>query len=170
MNGVKTHENQLSNYHSMQTVTYSSRYNVDFQPYLKSVTIPNLDHFRTHECAAEISHLVGNEVKHILDWLRLVKGVRRILKLRVLDSRHRPHSEQTIEEAIKGLDVEELDWKRLDLSTKTVEEAAKRAHTLYLYCSGSWTPIYHWISPGGLESLKAVKRLHITIIKVSVTR
>lgn len=133
--------------------TSPSRYNVEFQPYLKSVTIPNLDRFREHKCAAEISALFGSEVKHILQWLRRVKGVRKIFKLRVLDSRHRPHNEETLEEAIRGLDIEELDWKRLDLSTRTVRDAATTSRTVHLYASGSWTPIYHWVGQSGLELL-----------------
>lgn len=133
---------------------YPSHYSIEFQPYLKLVTIPDLDHFRDHECAGQTTDLIGSEVKWILDWLREVKGVSRVLKLRVLDSRHRPHSEQTIEKAIQFLDIEELDWKRLDLSTKVIEVAAQKVHTLHLYASGSWTPVYHWTSPGGLDSLK----------------
>jgi hypothetical protein len=74
-----------------------------------------------------------------LQRLRLVKGVRRILRLRVLDSRNRPHSEEMIEGAIQALEREKLDWRRLDLSTRTVKDAAKSVHTLHLYASGSWT-------------------------------
>lgn len=132
----------------------ASRYNIDFQPYLKSVTIPNLDQFRAHACAAEISHLFGSEVKHILQWLHYVKGVKKVLKLRVQDSRHCPHSEETIEEAIKNLDVEELDWKRLGLSIRTVQDATSKAHTLHLYSDGSWTPVYHWMGKEGIDLLK----------------
>ncbi len=169
---------------------YHSRYNVEFQPYLKSVSIPDLDQFRSHESAQRISHVFGNEVKHILHWLRFVKGVRKILKLRVLDSRQRPHSEEAVEEATKDLHIEELDWTRLDLSTRAIQDTAGEAHTLHLYASGSWMPICQWTGTQGLEALtvrplvlasvsdcvarakmaviQAVKDLYITIIRVSI--
>ncbi|KAK4151163.1 hypothetical protein C8A00DRAFT_17410 [Chaetomidium leptoderma] len=145
-----------------------SFYNVEFHPYLKSVTIPDLDQFRNHECAAEVSHLFGNEVKHILQWLRLVKGVKEITKVRVLDSRHQPHSQEAIEQAISGLEIGELDWKRLDLSTRVVRNAAG-VHTLHLYGSGSWTPIDHWVGKSGLELLAATVRRADLVLQDSVS-
>ena len=132
---------------------YLSLYDIDFQPYLKSVSIPDLDQFRRHENGRRIEHVFGKEVKYILDWLRFVKGVRKILKLRVLDSRQWPHSEEVIEEAIKNFHIEELDWKRLDLSARTIMIAANEAHTLHLHASGSWAPICQWTGSKGLDIL-----------------
>lgn len=140
--------------------TYPSKYNVDFHPYLKVVSIPNLDKVRSQPCAAQISNLRGIEVLCILDWLRLVKGVRKILTLRVLDSRYQPHSEQTIERAICRLGVEELDWKRQDVSARMVRKAAKSAHTLHLYASGAWTPLYHWIGEQGVTVTVSFSSMH----------
>ncbi|KAK3366690.1 hypothetical protein B0T24DRAFT_708945, partial [Lasiosphaeria ovina] len=127
--------------------------------YLQSVTIPDLDEVGRHECAKEIRHLRGQEVKYILQWLRHAKGVSKILTLQVLDSRSRPHSEGAIEEAMDGIHIEELDWKKMDMSIKTLRRVARSAHTLHFYASGSWTPIYHWTGAHGFESLPVSKMM-----------
>ncbi|KUJ11640.1 uncharacterized protein LY89DRAFT_228881 [Mollisia scopiformis] len=131
----------------------SSKYNADFQPYLKYVSFPDLDEIRRHRSAEKIRHLEGKEVKYVLQWLRLVKGVKRILKLGVLDSHIQPHREEIIEEALEGLQVEELDWKRVDLSIRSVEFAAKNVRILHLYSSGGWAPLCHWMSCEGINNL-----------------
>jgi hypothetical protein len=140
-------------YEGLTVANFTSKYKVDFQPYLKYVSFPNLNTIRKQSCAYAIQHLFREEVKWVLQWLRIVKGVTRILTLRVLDSRHEPHSEETIEDAVEGLKVEELDWKRMDLSIHTVLKAAKDVRVLHLYSSGSWTPLSHWMGPDGLKML-----------------
>lgn len=62
--------------------------------------------------------LAGKEVNIVLDWLRMIKGVQKIIELRVPDSRYEPHSEETIEDAAIKFKVEELNWKRIDLATR----------------------------------------------------
>jgi hypothetical protein len=147
---------------SKSKIKIQSRYNADFQPCLQYVAIPDLDKFRTQRGADRISELHGLEVKSVLQWLRLVKGVRKILKLHVLDSYHRPHAEEVIEDALDGLVVEELDWKRVDLSIRTVRKVAGNVENfkLHLYSSGSWTPLCHWMSKDGINSLNVRHELY----------
>lgn len=144
---------QKDPYEGLTVANYTSKYKVNFQPYLKYVSFPNLETIRKQNYAYTIQDLFGQEVKYVLQWLRIVKGVTRILDLRVLDSRHEPHSEETIEDAVEGLEVEELNWKRMDLSVHTVLRTAKDVRILHLYSSGSWTPLSHWMGPDGLNAL-----------------
>lgn len=134
-------------------MSIKSQYNVGFQPCLQYVSFPDLDVIRRQRCAEKMLDHHGQEVKYVLQWLRRVKGVRKILKLHVLDSYHHPHAEEVIEDALDGLHVEELDWKRVDLSIRTVSKAAKDVKKLHLYSSGSWTPLCHWMSADGINSL-----------------
>jgi hypothetical protein len=130
-----------------------SQYNVEFQPCLQYVSSPDLDIIRRQRWAEKVLDLHGQEVKYVLQWLRRVKGVRKILKLHILDSYYQPHAEEAIEEALDGLCVEELDWKRVDLSIRTVKMVAGDVQKLHLYSSGSWTPLCHWMSTDGINSL-----------------
>lgn len=131
-----------------------STYSIGFHPKLKYVAFPDLDEFRAQCSATELESLAGKEVKYVLGWLRLIKGVKEIIEVRVLDSRNHPHSEEIIEDAIQYLKVEELDWKRVDLSITAVRKASEHVKKLHLYSSGCWTPLCHWMGPDGLNALK----------------
>lgn len=146
-------------YEGLTAANFTSKYKASFQSFLKYVSFPNLDIIRKQSCANEIRHLFGQEVKCVLQWLRVVKGVTRILNLRVLDSQHEPHAEETIEESVKGLRIEELNWKRMDLSIDSILEAAPNVQILHLYSSGSWTPLRHWIGSQGLDTLNVSRFL-----------
>jgi len=135
-----------------------SRYNVKFQSILKYVAFPDLDQVR-QRTVDRTGELAGKEVKYVLEWLRNIKGVQKILELRVRDSWQHPHSEEVIEEAIKGFSVEVLDWKRADLSVKAIQEAAVDVEDLHLYCSGNWTALCHWMGEEGVVSLPKVSSL-----------
>ncbi|OIW33083.1 hypothetical protein CONLIGDRAFT_162383 [Coniochaeta ligniaria NRRL 30616] len=131
-----------------------SSYRSEFQPYLKFVSFPDLDVIRGHQCAEPIRDIFGQEGLVIIKWLRMVKGVRKVMKLKVLDSRHEPHKEEVIEECIRNLQVEELDWRRTDLSIETVKDASPGVQRLHLYSSGDWAPLLHWVSADGLNRLE----------------
>lgn len=73
------------------------------------------------------------------------------------DSRYEPCSEEMIENAATTFDVEELNWKRIDLSTRGLRDANSKVEILHLYSSGSWTPLCHWMGEEGLVSLTKVQ-------------
>jgi hypothetical protein len=129
-----------------------SKYRVEFQPKLKYVAFPDLDLGHSSRDIAFRS----KEVKIILDWLWEIKGVRKILQLRVLDSWLEPHSEEVIEQAISRFNVETLNWRRTDLSIKSVVEAAKGVSELHLYSSGSWMALDHWMNEKTFSELPKV--------------
>jgi hypothetical protein len=146
--------------HVPHTEENRSRYCAEFQPYLNFVSFPDLEEVRRRRCAKIMRDLFGQEVLYVIKWLRLVKGVKKIIRLKVLDSRYEPHKEEVIEEAIKDVDVEELDWRRLDLSIRTVQAAAANVKTPHLYSGGDWASICHWMSENGINRLKVVFSFH----------
>ncbi len=95
------------------------------------------------------------EVRDILYWLQK-QNVERILALQVLDSFHSPHTEETIELAVKPFDVKNLDWRRMDISVDTVLEAAANVEILSLYSSGNLATLSHWSGSDGIGRLAQV--------------
>lgn len=85
-----------------------------------------------------------------------MRHVRRILSLQVIDSFHSPHTEETIESAVKPYNVQTLDWRRLDLSVDSALEAAENVETLSLYGSGNWAVLSHWTGSDGVGRLPKV--------------
>jgi hypothetical protein len=122
-------------------------FDVEFEPTLKYVELPAFD-------GIEASR--REEAKVILDWLRKSRNVEKIFHLSVTDSLHEPHSEETIEEAVKHFDIEILDWRRIDLSIRTIRDAAPNVRRLHLYSSGNWAALDHWIGPDGVCTLPKV--------------
>ena len=95
------------------------------------------------------------EVPSILSWLRQ-KGVKRILRLIVPDCRANPLDEDKISVCLKDFEVEELDWRRLDLGIEPIASLGLTLSVLHLYSSGNWAVLSHWVSNGGLERLEEV--------------
>ena len=91
----------------------------------------------------------------ILSWLRQ-KGVKRILKLIVPDCRVNPLDEDKISICLKDFEVEQLDWRRLDLGIEPLLSLGHTLSALHLYSSGNWAVLSHWVSNGGLERLEKV--------------
>ncbi|KAF2707831.1 hypothetical protein K504DRAFT_511742 [Pleomassaria siparia CBS 279.74] len=145
---------------SMNSEALSPSFNVSFEPTLKYVELPSFD---------EINATRREEAKDILDWLRKCKKVTRIFELRAKDSLHLAHSEETIEAALQGLDVQNLDWQRPDLSINTIRYAAPNVRILHLYSSGNWASIDHWLGPNGICTLPKLEKLYLTIASDNIT-
>jgi hypothetical protein len=122
-------------------------FDVEFEPTLKYVDLPAFDGIEANK---------REEAKIILEWLRKSRIVKRIFHLSVADSLHEPHSEETIEDAIKPFDIKILDWRRIDLSIRTIRDAAPNIRRLRLYSSGNWAPLDHWIGADGVCTLQKV--------------
>jgi hypothetical protein len=124
------------------------RFEEEFESVLKYVAIP----------------LFGNgnllnrrmEAASILTWLRDCKGVSQIVEVGVEDALHNPNSEEDIENALSGLDIRDLNWRRLDLSIESIVKAAKLIERLQLYSSGNFAAIDHWLGPKGICLLNKV--------------
>jgi hypothetical protein len=138
---------------SVSPTTYVSP---EFYSTLRYVAFPDLDAMRRSSSSSGIAALAGREVEIILEWLHSTKKVNKIIELRIYDSWEKPHSEDSIERSLICFDVEILDWRRADLSVRTIRAAAPNVRVLYLYGSGGWAVLSDWTS-SRLESLHEVR-------------
>ena len=125
--------------------------NIKFESVLRYVDFPDL----SQEPLSTDQRRDRQEVPLILSWLRQ-KGVERILKLVVPDSRANALDKDNICTCLEGLAVEDLNWQRLDLGIEPIESLASTLGILHLYSSGNWAVLIHWVSEGGLEKLVKV--------------
>jgi len=93
-------------------------------------------------------------------------GVRTILKVVVDDSLAPPHTDEAIEEALKGMDVEVWDWKKTDLSTEVIYVASPRVREVHLYWSGNNAVLRGWSEEGGLKRLSELTIVHLHVQRV----
>ncbi|KAF4626456.1 hypothetical protein G7Y89_g11703 [Cudoniella acicularis] len=117
---------------------------VRFERVLKYIEIPFFDTKMTS---------TQTDILCIFDWLCICKGVRNILEVRVQDSRYTPYSEEDIEDSLSQLEIQELDWRRTDLSIYTILACAPDVERLHLYSSGNLATIDHWTGPNGVIKL-----------------
>lgn len=103
----------------------------------------------------------------VFEWLRN-KGVKRILNLSVNDLKEPSHSEETIEDAVKGIEVIRLwDWQKSDLSSETIFKAAQNVEEVYLYWNGNEAVLRSWSESEGLNKLRSLKKVTVFETQVS---
>lgn len=91
----------------------------------------------------------------VFDWLRKEK-VKKVIRVIVMDGGSVPHSDEAIVESLKGLDVEVWDWRKFDICSETIHQAAENVRIVHLYCSGSNAVLRSWSSEQGLVRLEKV--------------
>jgi hypothetical protein len=124
-----------------------------YEPVIRYAHFPALDLNVSGWDRAGDTH---NEVFDVLTWLRL-RGVQKIVKLKVLDRMYNPHDEQEIANQVDMFEVEILDWRYLDLSISVFTTPTRdRLKELHLYSSGKLAPIDHWLGENGVKSLNKV--------------
>lgn len=94
----------------------------------------------------------------VFRWLR-ENGVKKIVKVMVIDDGDPSHADSSIEEALHGFDVEKWDWKRLDLNTDVIAASTKVAEEISLYSSGNNAVLMGWASPQGLPNKENFPRV-----------
>ncbi|KAK3940099.1 hypothetical protein QBC46DRAFT_385990 [Diplogelasinospora grovesii] len=101
-----------------------------------------------------------NDLVAIFDWLRQ-KQVQKIKKVVVIDDGEPCHSDEAIEDALRGLDVEVWDWKRLDVCSEVIYNCAPNVREVSLYWSGSQATLLGWYSDQGFadEKFKNLKKI-----------
>jgi hypothetical protein len=124
----------------------------------------------TNAAASDVKRYTDVYLK-VFEWLKWIKipkdgkdgerRVQKVVKVIVDDFGHVSHSESAISEALKGLDIEELDWKRADVGSETIFEGAPMVKILNLYWGGSRGILKGWSCEDGLCKLKNVS-FHIT--------
>lgn len=132
-----------------------------FEPVLRTVRFPELGNAaRTNSNGTARD---GDEVAGVLQWIRDQK-VDQILSLRVLDRLHGPHQEDIIGKWTSDFSINELNWRRLDLSIYalckdgegTLRPNITALNTVHLYSSGNIGVIEHWFGTEGLKQLPSV--------------
>jgi hypothetical protein len=98
-------------------------------------------------------------------WLR-DKGVQRILKVIVDDLQEPAHSDEAIEEALKGFSVEILDWRKLDICPETICKASDELREVYLRWTGNNATLRAWSEPEGLKKLQQLRKVHLAVKQV----
>ncbi|RBR13229.1 hypothetical protein FVER53590_25652 [Fusarium verticillioides] len=73
-----------------------------------------------------------SDLNAVFEWLKRNK-VEKIVKVIVLDDQEPCHADSSIENALKGFDVEIWDWKRLDLSTDVIRNSTSVLKQVNLY-------------------------------------
>lgn len=99
-------------------------------------------------------------VEDFFDWLRTDKGVRRIVKLVVIDSEDFPCTDETIEKCLRGFDIRYLDWDKDDICIQTLKDHAENLRELWVSWSGRNSTLFGWLNKDhGLKCLKQVRGL-----------
>ncbi|KAL6873276.1 hypothetical protein HDV57DRAFT_504684 [Trichoderma longibrachiatum] len=99
---------------------------------------------------------------YIFDRLRK-RGVKTILKVIIDDSMTPAHSDEAIEDALKFMDVEIWDWKRIDLCSEVICRVAAKAREVNLYWSGNNAVLRGWSEEGGLKKLGELETVYLHI-------
>jgi hypothetical protein len=76
-------------------------------------------------------------------------GVREILKITVDDLGTSSHSDETIENALEGFEIETWNWKREDIPSHVIANSTSAVKELTLYCSGNRNIINGWCGNQG---------------------
>lgn len=85
--------------------------------------------------------------------------MRKIIRIVVQDDPIDFHSDELIEHSLKGFDVEEWRWKKWDMCSDTILEAAPDVRIVDLYWSGNKAILRSWAAADGLVLLKRVGRV-----------
>jgi hypothetical protein len=85
-----------------------------------------------------------------------------IMHLQVDESIDHPCPDEVIESALNGINIHMLDWRKTDMSSMVVINAAPNVRSLHLYSSGNHAVLMGWSAPEGLPSLPHVSRFRPT--------
>lgn len=132
---------------------------------LASATGPNKGRIRSGGRSSRSDGAGRVDFVGVFDRLR-GKGVTTILKVTVDDTLAPAHSDEAIEDALRGLGVEIWDWKRTDLCSDVIYNVAPKARVVHLYWSGNNSVLRGWAEEGGLKRLEELKEVYLSIQKV----
>ncbi|KAF7920648.1 hypothetical protein BELL_1448g00020 [Botrytis elliptica] len=102
------------------------------------------------------------DMMFFFQWLK-DKGVKRILKVIVDDSNTPAHSDEAIEKALQGFDVEILDWRKVDLCPETIWTASRKLREVHLQWSGNNAVLRGWSESEGLRRLEDLTKVHLHV-------
>lgn len=95
-------------------------------------------------------------------WLKK-NGVKKIVKVMVIDDKDPSHADASIEDALKDFGVEIWDWKRLDLSTEVIHKTTNEVKEISLYSTGNNAVLMGWASQQGLPNRSLFPKVSLTV-------
>lgn len=101
--------------------------------------------------------LVGKGDFQLIFSMLKQKGVKKIISISVDDVDSNPHSDEAIE-SLRSFNVEEWDWRRVDLCSSVIHTAAENARKIFLYSSGNNAVLRSWSAADGLNRFKKVRK------------
>ncbi|KAM0329394.1 hypothetical protein ACHAQA_004701 [Verticillium albo-atrum] len=100
---------------------------------------------------------------YFFDWLRK-KNVKRIIRVIVQEVDGQPaHSDEAIERALAGFQVEALDWQKPDLDPDTICAVSEELRELTLHWRGNNAVLKGWSDVDGLRRLKYLEKIDLHI-------
>ncbi|OJJ78086.1 hypothetical protein ASPBRDRAFT_202930 [Aspergillus brasiliensis CBS 101740] len=134
-----------------------------FEPTLKYVAFPDVSvdlNAETDKTLREDKTIIGRkDMIFFFNWLR-EQQVERIFKVCVEDLNN-PHTDEAIEQALAGFQIEQLDWQKIDLCPKCILRVGDKIETLHLQWSGSNIALRGWSEPAGLAQLPNLRNIII---------
>ncbi|KAJ0131502.1 WD repeat-containing protein slp1 [Fusarium oxysporum f. sp. albedinis] len=109
----------------------------------------------------DVRHQGRKDMVFFFDWLR-AKPVTRIIKVVVEDMEKPSHSDEAIEECLKDLGVEILDWRRLDLDALCLRKIGTHLREIHLQWSGSNSTLRAWSEKEGLAMIPTLEVIHLS--------
>ncbi|KAK0642904.1 hypothetical protein B0T16DRAFT_414922 [Cercophora newfieldiana] len=97
-------------------------------------------------------------------WLKEEKGVRRILHLTVEDGEFPGNSDDTIEKCLEGLQIERLDWRRLDLGVEAKRLGDSKVKSLVLWWGGSNAVLRGWGDTDGIGVVETLEEVQVVLM------
>ncbi|KAE9368896.1 hypothetical protein N431DRAFT_547753 [Stipitochalara longipes BDJ] len=101
----------------------------------------------------------------LFKWLKGERSVKTILKVIVDDLQEPAHSDEAIEAALKGMSVEDWDWRKTDLCLEVIHAVAPTARIVHLYWSGNNAILRGWSEPEGLAKLEKLEKVNLHIVR-----
>ncbi|KAI3579747.1 peptidase S8/S53 domain-containing protein, partial [Fusarium oxysporum f. sp. albedinis] len=124
-----------------------------FERTLKYVALPRLaiktTGYGQRTKATMSSNRKGREdMTSIFNWLHK-GGVRKILKVTVIDDELPAHKDAAIVECLRRFGVEIWDWKKVDLCSEVIAASTSLVREICLYSSGNQAVLKGWSAAGG---------------------
>jgi len=94
-----------------------------------------------------------NDMIAVFNLLRK-KRVRKIIEVDFADNEYLPHTDEAIENALKGFEVEKLNWEKPDISSEVVYNSTSALTEVSLYWSGDEAVVKEWCSPEGFGNAR----------------
>lgn len=117
-------------------------------------------------CTAPSKKTMG--IQEVFWWLKKEKGVNSIFEIEVHDER-KPHSDENIEAILRQFHgVKKLDWKKFDLCSQVIVNAAPDVEVMHLYWAGNNAVLRGWSEPEGLKQLGKLAEVHIHAKQVRI--